>query len=100
MTAHHAELFPLLYSGRRRHRGAEDERPASIPLAMIAPHEAQAQRNHYQSLRRLAERGGLAPCEAVAVLEDREWHRMDEAAALARLAVLVAAFETMTGGAT
>lgn len=59
-------IFPIL-----------DNRPAaprrSIPWAMIAPHEAQAQANHSQTLERLAERGGLCPSEAVAVLQGREW---------------------------
>lgn len=44
-----------------------------IPWALIEPHEAQAQRNHYQSLAQLHDRGGLAWCEALAVLEDRKW---------------------------
>lgn len=47
-----------------------------LPWSMIAPHEAQAVRNHSQSLERLAERGGLGSCEAVAVLEDRRWRSM------------------------
>lgn len=42
--------------------------PSSIPWKMIEPCEAQAQRNHDQSLTRLAERGGLSPVEAYAVL--------------------------------
>jgi hypothetical protein len=50
-----------------------------IPWEMIAPHEGQARLNHGQSLERLAERGGLAACEAVAVLENRAWRRMTEA---------------------
>ena len=48
-----------------------------IPWDLIASHEARAIRNHDQSLQRLAERGGLSPDEALAVIEDRPWHRMD-----------------------
>ena len=45
-----------------------------IPWSMIAPHEVQAKRNHsMQNLEELARRGGLSPCEAVAVLEGRSW---------------------------
>jgi hypothetical protein len=44
-----------------------------IPWNVIAPHEQQAQCNHSQSLECLTQRGGLAPCEALAVMEDREW---------------------------
>lgn len=94
--------FPLLYTyGRDRNRAGKldgVERDASIPWAMIAPHEQQAQRNHCQTLHRLAERGGLCPSEAVAVLEDRPWSSMDEDAATARLRVLVAEFKTKGGG--
>ena len=65
-------------------RGVED-----IPWGVIAPHEAQAQRNHGQSLERLAERGGLGVCEAVAILEDRPWHKMDQVVALEQLTEIV-----------
>lgn len=65
------------------------DRSQDIPWSMIEPHEDQAQKNHYQTLERLAQRGGLAPCEAVAILEDRPWHKMDSANAQAQLAALV-----------
>ena len=45
----------------------------SIPWDMIAPHETQCVRNHGQSLERLAERGGLSPSEALAILDDENW---------------------------
>jgi len=71
--------FPILWP---TNSGA----PASIPWSVIAPHEKQALKNHGgQSLKRLAERGGLSPCKAVAVLEDRAWLRMPHEAAVARL---------------
>ena len=44
-----------------------------IPWELIAPHERQAQDNHDQSLKRLAERGGLSPCEALVILENRSY---------------------------
>lgn len=45
-----------------------------IPWSMIAPKEVQAKRNHsMQNLEELAKRGGLSPCEAIAVLEGRSW---------------------------
>lgn len=37
--------------------------PLAVPWALIEPYEAQARRNHSQSLKRLAERGGLSPLE-------------------------------------
>lgn len=55
--------FPILGSKPR----------VSIPWGCIAPHARQADLNHYQTLERLAERGGLSWHEALAVLTDRKW---------------------------
>lgn len=51
----------------------------TIPWELIAQHEEQALKNHGQTLKRLAERGGLSFCEALAVLEDRQWRKVDNA---------------------
>lgn len=48
---------------------------SNIPMAVIAPHERQALKNHGQSLEKLAYRGGLSADEALAVLEDRSWRQ-------------------------
>lgn len=61
-----------------------------LPWSIIEPHRRQAFRNHEQSLEQLRARGGLSPCEALAILEDRKWSRMNEADAIAALAELVA----------
>jgi hypothetical protein len=55
----------------------------AVPWVVIAPHERQAQRNHGQSIQRLADRGGLSPCELLAVLEDRQlgWEGPNDEAA-------------------
>lgn len=45
----------------------------SVPWEIMMPHEAQAQRNHGQSLQRLAERGGLGAGEAWCVVQDMHW---------------------------
>ncbi len=43
--------------------------PKRVPWDMIAPHEAQAERNHGgQSLSALSARGGLSPWEIYAVV--------------------------------
>ena len=60
----------------------------AIPFDLIANHEAYAQVNHKQSLIRLRERGGLSPCEAVAVLQDRRMVHMNDKEALDRLCEL------------
>jgi hypothetical protein len=61
----------------------------SIPWAIIEPHEQQALKNHRQSLAELQRRGGLSPCEAVAVLEDRQWAEMPLPESKSRLEDLV-----------
>jgi hypothetical protein len=45
----------------------------AIPWAALAPHEPQARKNHSQTLRRLAERGGLGIEEAYCVLKNLDW---------------------------
>jgi len=47
--------------------------PDYIPWAMIAKHEAQAKKNHDQTLERLNARGGLSPTELYAVLNDIDY---------------------------
>jgi hypothetical protein len=63
----------------------------AIAWDLVEDHRAQAQRNHGQSLERLAERGGLSSAELVAVLQDRpcypgdgDGHRQLEAILSAR----------------
>lgn len=62
----------------------------SIPWSVIAPWDDQARRNHgSQSLERLAQRGGLGPSEAVAVLLGQRWTPDHEVRAKERLLLLV-----------
>lgn len=56
--------FPIL------REGADGRR--SVPWAWVAPHEAQARRNHGQTLAQLAERGGLAANELHAIVHGRK----------------------------
>ncbi|MGR0185492.1 hypothetical protein [Azospirillum aestuarii] len=80
--------FPILYPTRR-----PADAPRSIAWGLVAPHRAQAQINHGQTLERLAERGGLAPCELLAVLEDRPHRRMHLEDAIRQLWALCDAFD-------
>lgn len=51
----------------------------SIPMGMMEPHHVQAMNNHGgQGLVWLAEHGGVSPSEALAILDDRPWHSMDQ----------------------
>lgn len=43
----------------------------SMPMAMLD--ENQAMRNHGQTLKRLAERGGLGPTEALCIMDSVRW---------------------------
>jgi len=47
--------------------------PPAIPWDVLEPHEPQALRNHSQTLKRLAERGGLCPLEISAVMHDIDY---------------------------
>ena len=73
--------FPIM-----THRSIFRDLPQSVPWSAIEPHEAQALKNHDQSLEQLAKRGGLDPTEFIAVMEDRRWsghpENADRAAAL------------------
>jgi hypothetical protein len=61
-----------------------------IPWELINPHEEQAKANHGgQSLKRLAERGGLSFTEALAVMEDRPWRQIAPEEAFHRLKEMV-----------
>lgn len=44
---------------------------ATVPWAMVAHREDRAMANHGQTLRRLAERGGLDPYELILLLDDK-----------------------------
>lgn len=68
-----AMKFPVLWQGDREYLAKLKalKCPRSVPWEMVAPHEVQAKRNHDQTLKRLAQRGGLAPEELVAVLDGR-----------------------------
>ena len=62
---------------------------ATIPWESIATHEAQALRNHGQSLEKLASRGGLSWCEALAVLRDSKFTAMPEEEAKEKVLALL-----------
>jgi len=66
----------------------------SIPYGLMVKHQAQLARNHGgRTVEEKANRGGLTPEEAVAVIEGREFERMGFAAARDRLRQLVREYE-------
>jgi len=58
-------MFPVMSPSGKMGEPAE-----SVPWLVVERHRQQAKRNHYQTLERLAERGGLCPSELLAVLSD------------------------------
>jgi len=66
----------------------------SVPWALMAPHGAAALVNHSQTLARLADRGGLTPAEAVAIIEDRRYMVMPIHEARDRLREYARGFES------
>lgn len=67
-----------------------DDTLTAIPWDAIEPHERQAFENHRMTLTQLADRGGLTPCEAVAIIEGRPWERMAYSVARQKLIDYVA----------
>lgn len=67
--------FPILRSGNNWKEFPHC--PKSIPWSLVEAHKEQAVANHYQSLERLAARGGLSPKELWFILRDSAW-RNDE----------------------
>lgn len=82
--------FPLLQDGVHMQAARVLGWPPSIPWSVVEPHGRQALKNHSQTLERLAERGGLAPSELMAVLEDRPWHSMKLEVSVPRALAVVA----------
>lgn len=64
-------MFPILLSSEEKRKFPDC--PKEIPWNLIAPHENQARKNHFQSLERLAERGGLSPEELWCVFKDHDY---------------------------
>lgn len=64
----------------------------SIDYQLVEDHGGQAQRNHYQSVERLAQRGGLSWCELHAVLHDRAYQKMDQNTAIIECRALEARY--------
>ena len=56
-----------------------------LALRMDKLNERQAQINHSQTLERLADRGGLSPSEALAVMERRAFTNIPESVALIKI---------------
>ena len=68
--------YPVLQGQTEEAHKARRERlpyPKSVPWSIVKDHETQAQRNHSQSLGRLAERGGLSPMELWCVVYDKDY---------------------------
>jgi len=67
-------FFPLILDSKEKEK--HKFWPTHIPWALISPHEQWAISNHGQTLLELANRGGLCPKEALAIIECRRWVEM------------------------
>jgi hypothetical protein len=87
--------FPVLQPQTRADaaRAIAAGTPRDVPWSLLAPHEQRALDNHDQTLERLAERGGLAPCEMLAIIENRRWRSMPLEDAIDLLKAVVDAHE-------
>jgi|GEM_PF-5681280 len=65
---------------------------ACVDYQLVADHGGQAQKNHYQSVERLAQRGGLSWCELHSVLHDRAYQKMDQNTAIIECRALEARY--------
>ena len=46
----------------------------SVPWYIMLPHERRSKRNHDQSIRRIAQRGGFGAAEAFCIVNNLGWH--------------------------
>jgi hypothetical protein len=72
-----ANAFPILPGQTNEAYEARQKRisyPRAVSWDLVKDHEKQAYANHYQSLTRLAERGGLSPLELWCVVNDTKWY--------------------------
>lgn len=65
------ETFPVLLQGRSQRNCIAMGCPDTVPLSLL--NEEWAERNHRQSLTRLAQRGGLGPIELLANMDRMDW---------------------------
>lgn len=65
------KTFPILDSCVRRCREQHFQSPLVVSFDLVKRHEAQAKKNHYQTVERLAERGGLSWFELLMVMSDK-----------------------------
>jgi len=60
----------------------------AIPISVL--NDDWAQRNHGQTIERLAERGGIDVSEALAIIERRDWEKIETEKPVAELKLMEA----------
>ncbi len=87
---------------RLRTAPSDEDQLDRLSMGLMLPHEAQCKENHGQTLRRMAERGGLDPVEALAIIEGwdpfRDTKRETQDSAYSKLTVIAAAWERHRAG--
>lgn len=66
-------------------RGGKRDESLNGPFVWVptAADRQQAQTNHFQSLERLAQRGGMSWCEMAAIVLNKRWQKFEQAYAKA-----------------
>lgn len=65
---------------------------AKVDYQLVADHGKRARENHYQTVERLAERGGLSWAELYAVVHDRKFEKIDTNEAIIAVRALEARY--------
>lgn len=61
-------MFPVLMDQKEKERLSKYSIPDQLPIAFVNQFKKQIEKNHDQSIEKLAERGGLHPRELIAAI--------------------------------
>ena len=91
--------FPVMLDWHDRKKLSTVAFPTSVPWGFIEQYERAAKQIHTQTIERLAERGGLTPCEMMAVITNsRAWWSEPEETAVKALKNAVAEYKMEASG--
>lgn len=68
------ETFPLMMDEKEWETLNKINLPKNIPISFVKQFEKQIDNNHYQTIKRLKERGGLCPTELCACIYNIPFH--------------------------
>jgi len=74
LTAPIKQTFPIMMNQKEWNELNTYNVPKDLPMKFMAQFRVQVMENHYQTLERLAERGGLCPTEICAAMYNLSFH--------------------------